>query len=820
MSRIIRIICAVALVFQVQVWAEATYPSVRAFEAKLQQARLLELNRVRLRGGPLKKAQEADARYLLELEPNRMLAYFRIRAGLKPKAEPYGGWDGGGRNLTGHVAGHYLSAVSLMWAATGNPRFKERADTIVEGLREVQEKNGDGYLGALEGGREAFARVARGDIRARAFDLNGEWSPWYTFHKVFAGLRDAYRFTGNTTALKVEVKFAEWVERVLSGLNTDQIQEMLMTEFGGMNEVMVDLYADTGNKRWLALSFKFEHEAFLKPLQRHQDNLAWKHANAQIPKLIGSADRFGYTGRAADIMAAGFFWDQVVQHHTFATGGHGKDEYFGPPDKLSDFIDDRTAETCNVYNMVKLGRRLFEFFPDAHYADFLERALFNHILASLDPETGRMCYMVPVGRGVQHEYQNMFRNFTCCVGTGMESHALHGSGIYYKGEHKLWVNLYVPSEADWEAEGVQAVMETDFPEGEKVEIRISATDPRTFTLALRRPYWVSDGFSVRVNGEVVEPSPLPRNKTERPPLYSEDVPGNPRASTYVEITRTWREGDTIAVELPKSLRLEPLPDNPRRAAILWGPLVLAGDLGPEIPRKRWRQPTVPRKKVEVLSVPVFVAADRPLNEWIKPVPGALGRFRTHGVGKDRDVDLFPFYRLHRRRYAVYWDLFTPEEWKQKEAEKVAEQERQRRIEANTIAFIQPGEIQPERDFRYQGKESSVERVRGRAGRRGGKWFSYEIPLDISAPLVLILTYDSSPRRRGPAQFKIFLDGKLLAKQEVKAFSPADFYDVEIPVPVEWVRGKSKVTVRFEAEGGSEIATVFGIRLARASGKAN
>jgi len=818
MNGMIPVLLAMILVFPVPGRAEATHPSVRAFEAKLQQARLLDLSRVRLRGGPLKEAQETDARYLLELEPDRMLAYYRIRAGLEPEAEPYGGWDGGGRNLTGHIAGHYLSAVSLMWAATGDSRFKERADYLVEGFREVQEKNGDGYLGALERGREAFARLARGDIQARAFDLNGEWSPWYTFHKIFAGLRDAYRFTGNRAALEVEIKFAEWVERLLSGLDADQIQEMLVTEFGGMNEVMVDLYADTGDERWLDLSFKFEHEAFLNPLQRHQDNLAWKHGNTQIPKLIGSADRFGYTGRAADILAAGFFWDQVVQHHTFATGGHGKDEYFGPPDRLSDFIDDRTAETCNVYNMVKLGRRLFEFFPDAHYADFLERALFNHILASLDPETGRMCYMVPVGRGVQHEYQDMLRGFTCCVGTGMESHALHGSGIYYEGKRKLWVNLYVPSAAEWEAEGVRVLMETDFPEGEHAEIRINTDSPKAFTLALRRPYWAGEGFSVRVNGEGIEFPAPPRGTSEERPLYSEEVPGSLRSSTYVEIRRTWEDGDTVAVTLPKTLRLEPLPDNPRRAAILWGPLVLAGDLGAEIPRRRWRQAEALKEEVEVLSVPVFVAADRPLPEWIKPVPGETGHFRTEGVGRDRDVDLFPFYRFHRRRYAVYWDLVTQEEWAQKQAEEAAEQERRRRIEVNTVAFIQPGEIQPDRDFRYQGEDSSARRVLGRAGRWGRKWFSYDIPVDPSSPQVLMLTFHSGPRRRGPARFKILIDGKLLAEQVVKACSPARFYDVEIPVPVEFVRGRSKVTVRFEAEEGSEIATVFGIRLIRAPGK--
>ncbi|UCG85748.1 MAG: glycoside hydrolase family 127 protein, partial [Gemmatimonadota bacterium] len=250
-------------------------------EGQLIRTRPLPLSNIRLLGGPLKHAQDLNADYLLQLEPDRMLAYYRERAGLAPKAEPYGGWDGGGRNLTGHIAGHYLSAVSLMWAATGDERFKQRADYIVEELKQVQDRHGDGYLSALEGGRRAFGELARGEIRSAAFDLNGEWSPWYTLHKTYAGLRDAYRFTGNRTALDLEIEFAAWAEGILAGLDQRQIQQMLNTEFGGMNEVMVDLYADTGGERWLDLSYKFEHIDFIQPLQRHQDNLARKHGNTQ-----------------------------------------------------------------------------------------------------------------------------------------------------------------------------------------------------------------------------------------------------------------------------------------------------------------------------------------------------------------------------------------------------------------------------------------------------------------------------------------------------------------------------------------------------------
>ena len=643
-------------------WAEGQNPAVKAFEEKILQARPFPLDKVRLTGGPLKRAQDITAEYLLKLDPDRMLAGYRVRAGLKSKAEGYGGWDAvDSRQLTGHIAGHYLSAVSLMYAATGNEEFKRRADYIVSEFKIVQDKRGDGYLGAIinkEGldGRDIFEQLSRGEITSAGFDLNGLWSPWYTLHKTYAGLRDAYRFTGSRAALDIELKFAGWAERILEPLDVNQIQRMLNTEFGGMNEVLVDLYADTGDKRWLDLSYKFEHRSFIVPLQRNQDILEGKHGNTQVPKLIGSADRYAYTGNVGDILAANFFWGRVTQNHSFATGGHGQDEYFGEPGKLSGFVEGRTAETCNVYNMLKLTRRLFSIHPDAHYADFYERALFNHILASIDPEDGRTCYMVPVGRGVQHEYQDMFRSFTCCVGSGMESHALHGDGIYYHSAEKLWVSLYAPSTAEWTDIGVSLEMKTDFPEGESAFITLAVDSPREFTLALRRPSWVGEDFSVKINGEAVSEDIIrPYRDVPESGRPVEGRGGVDRSGTFVELTRIWKTGDTVEIFMPKTLRLEPVPDNPQVTAIMWGPLVLAADF------------TYP-------VIPVFVAAGRPVSEWIEAVPDSPGRFRVKDVGRDSlgtgvgvDVDLLPFYRLHRRTYAVYFDLFTEAEWKEKKA---------------------------------------------------------------------------------------------------------------------------------------------------------
>lgn len=752
-------------------------------------ARPLPLSAVRVTGGPLKRAQDLDGEYLLKLEPDRMMAYYRKRAGLDPRAEGYGGWDGDGRNLTGHIAGHYLSAVSLMYAATGDPRFKERADYVVGEMKEVQDKHGDGYLGALANGKEQLIEVSRGNIRSAAFDLNGLWAPWYVLHKTFAGLRDAYRYADNRTALDVEVKFAAWVEGILSKLDDAQLQRMLNTEFGGMTEVLADLYADTSDRRWLDLSHRFDHRAVLEPLASRQNNLPGLHGNTQVPKLLGSLVRYAYAGDKTDGLAAQFFWDAVVNHHSFATGGHGKDEYFGPPDTLSDRVDGRTAETCNVYNMVKMTRKLFALHPDIKYAEFHERALFNHILASIDSEDGRTCYMVPVGRAVRREYQDMFRSFTCCVGSGMESHALHGSGLYYESGDRLWVNLYVPSTARWEAGGVDLAMDTDFPEGQSATLKLTLKAPRQFTLALRRPSWAGAAFTVKVNGRSVKKLATP--------------------GSYIELKRRWKNADTVNVTLPKDLRLEPLPDNRRVAAIMWGPLVLAGDLGPEnITRGRSLRP---------VSVPALVAAERHVTDWLKPVSGKPGAFRSDSVGRESDVELVPFYRLHRRTYSVYWDLFTPVEWEKKAAEIAAERERQRKREAATVGFVQPGETQAERDFNQQGEDTSAVRVAGWSGRRANKWFSFDLPVTPAHPMTLIVTYHSEERQT--RTFTILVDGTFVGEQTVERHRPGSssgrFFDVEYAIPADLVKGKQKVTVRFQATGDNGTAAIFGIRIIRA-----
>jgi len=782
-------------------WLESSGFAQKITLAVADTARPLPLTAVRLTGGPLKKAQDLDAAYLLSLDPDRMLAFYRKRAGLAQKAEGYTGWDADGRQLTGHIAGHHLSAVSLMYSATGDARFKQRADYLVSEIKTCQDAHADGFAGALPGVKEAFAEVSKGNIKAANFDLNGLWSPWYTLHKTFAGLRDAYRHTGNQAALDVAVKFGGWAEKYLAPMDDATIQRMLACEFGGMNEMMADLFADTGDKRWLDLSYKFEHKAVLDPLKHGDDPLSSLHGNTQVPKLIGSASRYAYAGNKDDLTAATVFWDRVVNHHTFATGGHGRDEYFREPDKLGNITEGRTAETCNVYNMLKLTRKLFALQPDVRYAEFHERALFNHILGSMDSDDGATCYMVPVGSGVRREYADMQRSFTCCVGTGMESHALHGLGLYYESGTgsrepgaglKLYVNIYAPSTAQWESAGAKLTMDTSFPEGDSATLKLDLRAPKSFTLALRRPSWAGPGFAARVNGKTV---------------------AQQAQSGYVEITRSWNSGDEISLALPKTLKLDRLSDNPKKAAVLWGPLVLAGDLG-SAPR---RGDDGDGDGVRVAAPePVALVTDRPVGDWLKPVDGKPGVFKAAGIARTVatqapiDVEFSPFFSMHRRTYAAYWDVLTPADLTARAGELAAERERMRALEAATISSVTIGDRESEKTFNQQGMETSVIRTDGRSGRRAIRWFSYDLPVNGQTMVTLVATYNSDQRR--PRGFDVLIDGQKVASESQPQSSVSKFYEKEYVVPAELMRHKETLTVRFEATGGLEVTPVFGVRL--------
>lgn len=454
--------------------------------------------------------------------------------------------------------------------------------------------------------------------------------------------------------------------------------------------------------------------------------------------------------------------------------------------------------------MLKLTRKLFALQPDVRFAEFHEQALFNHILGSMDPGDGATCYMVPVGRGVRREYADMSRSFTCCVGTGMESHALHGLGVYYEAGDRLWVNLFVPSTATWEAAGIKLATETAFPDGDSATLAIDARAPRAFTLAVRRPSWAGDGFAVSVNGE---------------PVASASKPGS-----YVELNRTWRSGDRVKLAMPKTLRLARLGDNPQKAAVMWGPLVLAGDLG--VAERRRSDGDGDGPADATADAPVLVT-ERDVSEWLSPVSGQPGAFRTtvarslgdspagSGESGSRTIEFTPFFRTHRRVYGAYWDLLTPAQYETRLVELAAERARVRALEAATIAFVPVGRPDGEKAFNQQGEETSIVRADGRPGRRAAKWFAFDVPVDPARPTVLVVTYNSDNRR--DRSFAIHADGERVAEQRLAKSSVSRFVDIEYPLPATIVNGKPKLTVRFEATNGNEVAPVFGIRTVRRGG---
>ena len=745
------------------------------------RALAFDLDEVRVLDGPFKHAMELNRASLLRYQPDRLLSKFFSEAGLKPKAEHYGGWEND--TIAGHSLGHYLSACAIMHRATGDDRFPERVNYIVGELKTCQDADPDGYVGAIPNGKRILMdEVAKGNIRSKGFDLNGLWVPFYVHHKVLAGLRDAYRLCGNKTALEIAMKLAGWIEGVVKGLTPEQIQTMLNCEHGGINEVLADLYADTGDERWLKLFRTFHHRAILEPLAAGVDILPGKHGNTNIPKLIGLARRYELSGDAADRKAAEFFWDRVVHHHSYVTGGHGNNEYFGEPDKLRNRLGEGTTETCNVYNMLKLSEHLFRWEASADVADFYERALLNHILSSQHPGDGRVIYNLSLEMGGTKVYQDP-EWFTCCVGTGMENHSKYGGAIFYHNDRELFVSQFIAAELSWREKSAVITQKTAFPDEQGTTFEFRCDEPVRLTLNIRYPRWAEKGMEILVNG---------KPERVRPP-----------AGRFVGVRRTWKTGDRVEVKFPFTLRLEAMPDDANRAAVMYGPLVLAGDLGPvDDPGAR-----------DALYVPVFMTGDRSPADWTESLPGTPNAFRTKGVGRPRDVVLKPFYGTHDRRYSIFWDLFTETAWQARQAEYRAEMERKKELEAATIDFVQPGEMQPERDHDFQGERTNPTRFKERPGReaRDG-WFSYRIKVNPDLPCALVVEYwGGFP---GKKTFDIMVNGRTISAENISNKKDGSFLDVRYEIPRELTNGKSSVTVRFQAKPGNMAGPVFGLRTVR------
>lgn len=738
-----------------------------------------ELKNIKLLEGPFKHATELNIKSLLNYQPDRLLAKFRMEAGLEPKAEHYHGWEDD--TIAGHSLGHHLSACSMMYQTTGDQRFLDRVNYIVDELETCQQADGDGYIGAFPNGKRILEdEVSQGDIRSKGFDLNGIWVPYYTQHKVLAGLHDANHLAGNTKALELQKRFADWLEKIIAPLADEQVQEMLHCEHGGINEALANLYADTGEERYLRIARTFYHKAILDPLSQEIDILPGKHGNTQIPKLVGLARLYELTGEIKKRKTVEFFWDRVTNHHSYVTGGHGNHEYFGEPDQLRNRLSEGTTETCNVYNMMKLSRHIFTWAASPQVADFYERALFNHILASQHPENGRIIYNLSLEMGGYKVYQDPFW-FTCCVGSSMEIHSKYGRNIFFHNDHELYLSQYIAAELDWQEKGIKVHQLTKFPEEQGTTLQVDCKQPTRMTLQLRYPYWAQQGMTVSVNGK------------------EQTVKGEP--GSFIAVKRKWKSGDIVEVKLPFSLRLESMPDDPNRVAVMYGPLVLAGDLGPE------KDPL----SADNLYVPILLTMERDPSLWLEPVAGEVNTFKTIKIGQPRDIVLKPFYATHERSYSIYWDMFTAATWEEKKAEYQAEIEERKKMEEMTVDFVQPGEMQPERDHNFAGERTRAGSFKNRKNRQSRNgWFSFDMQVFRAQPMALVVEYwGGFP---GSKTFNILVDGVKIATENTANKKDGEFIYIKYDIPDELTFEKRKITIKFQAHSGHIAGPVFGVRI--------
>jgi len=757
------------------------------------KAHPFDLKEVRLLEGPFHEAMLRDQQYLLSLDPDRLLRDFRVTAGLPTSAKPLGGWEALGipgtpdSELRGHSTGHFLSACALMYSSTGDQRFKARAEGLVAELAKVQQAMPSrgfhaGYLSAYP--EEFFDRV---DNAQRV------WAPYYTLHKIMAGLLDVYLHCDDGQALDVVVKMADWVKFRVDRLTEEQQERALDTEFGGMEEVLANLYAVTGNQDYLRVSRKFDHKRIFDPLARGEDPLNGVHANTQIPKAIGAARDFELTGEKRYYDVATFFWERVAHHRSYVIGGNSDGEAFFPPEHFSKHLGSASTETCNTYNMLKLTRCLFAWDLSVDKMDFYERGLYNHILASQDPATGMMCYYVPLRPGAFKTFSKPDDSFWCCVGTGMENHAKYPDTIYFHDDQSLYVNLFIASELNWKEKKVQVRQETQFPEADSTRLVFKSEKPVKLALKVRYPLWSQSGITIKVNGK-------------RQPV--EAKPGS-----YVTVEREWRTGDNVVIRLPMSLHLEAMPDDPSVIALLYGPIVLAGDLGAETSQDATRYgPSAPQMgRVKPLEVPAFIGDIKEVLAKVKPVTGPTMTFKTDGLARPRDVTLLPFYKVFEPRYTVYWKVNSPAEWEKRKAEIAAVESRRKQIEALTIDAVNISDAQSETQHNFKSEGAPIEAFfDGRRLRASRTWFSYELKVDASKPVKLACTYRGSEGGRQRA-FDILVDGEKVASQTLE-IHPTELFDYEYPIPEALTRGKERITVKFQAHPDSIAGALFDVRV--------
>lgn len=652
---------------------------------------------VRLLDSDFKRAQDTSIRYILSLDTARLFAPYLLQAGLEPAAEPYGSWESGG--MGGHIGGHYLSGCAKLFAATGNPELLAKVRHAVGILATCQDAGGDGFVGGVPHGRELGNELARGEVDADLFTLNGRWVPLYNLHKTLAGLLDANHYAGSGQALQVAARLADWWLRLSSHLNAESFEEVLTTEFGGMNDAFTLLWEATGQEEYLHEAKRFSDRRLLEPLAAGTDPLDGLHANTQIPKMVGYARLAAATGDRKFLRASNNFWDSVTSRRTVSVGGNSVREHFHPSSDFNPVVQDpQGPETCNTYNMLKLAQLRFEHTGDPAAVDFYERATYNHILSSQHPVSGGLVYFTPMRPRHYRVYSRTQESMWCCVGSGLENHARYGELIYSRSGSDLLVNLYIPSILDWPDPGLRVRLETDFPHSDLVTLHVRADAPVEASVRLRRPGWAEH---MEVDGGTAAP----------------DHDG------YVSIRRTWSGNSTVQVRLVPALRSEGLPDGSPWVSFLYGPLVLAARAGIEgVPAFE----AADERMGHVASGELLPLAAVPVVPWTEAVrlrdPAAVTAELAVETadGQPGAVVLEPFHGIHDERYTVYWPAGDPVERRRELARLDLAADAQNAI----VDQVMAGEQQPEADHGFRGGATRAGAKDGLHWRSAAGWFSY------------------------------------------------------------------------------------------------
>ncbi len=762
------------------------------------------LSDVTLLQGSFKHAQDINVTTLLQYDVDRLLSSYLKEAGLTPKGESYENWIG----LDGHIGGHYLSAMAIHYASTGNTECKQRMDYMISELKACQDANGAntnfiGYVGGVPDGKPIWLEIKNGNPSA----IWKGWVPFYNIHKMYAGLRDAWLYGGNDIARTMFLKFCDWGINLTKGLSDAQMEQMLDCEHGGMNEIFADAYQMTGDKKYLVTAKRFSHKWLLNAMASGIDNLDNKHANTQVPKAIGflriaELDEDPYYYAAAD-----FFWETVSQNRSLAFGGNSRQEFFPQVSACTDYATVREGpESCNTYNMLKLSEGLFRMKPDAYYADFYERALYNHILSTQHPQHGGYVYFTPARPSHYRVYSAPNKAMWCCVGTGMENHGKYGEFIYTHQGDTLFLNLFIASELNWKEKGINITQETKFPDEDRTKLTIHTTLPKSFKLMIRHPFWISaDAMKVILNNDTLL------------------LPSQP--SSYVVIDRTWNNGDTVEVLLPMQNRIEELTNVPTYVAVMHGPVLLATKTGTQdmtgliADDSRWGHiahgPLVPLKKI-----PFILSERSEVLSKIQPV-------KEHSLaqtinllspgGSDIVMVLEPFFRIHDSRYIMYWMALTQTEYQEVLDSLERIEQKMIEIDKRTIDVVAPGQQQPEADHQMQtlNSESGIHQEEFWRHARDGGFVSYTMSTNNELNLTLLVKYWGN--EWGSRQFDILIDGKLLASENILGkWNKAEFVNVEYPIPNSMVKGKKSVEVRFQAKPDNFAGGLYNVRILRNS----